>query len=151
VSRSPAANCTSPIRTTTACSSCNVADTGNNRIVSFSTLPSASGALADGVLGQADLTRRTAAVGVDDLAHLAGPAAIAADGENLYVADRELGTLKSGAAASLFIAAPTGVSLSAPQGIAVEPTAFFTSRLYVADTGNNQVAVVQSVTRLASF
>lgn len=134
-----------------------IADTGNNRIVSFSTPPSASGAHADGVLGQADLTGRTAAAAGSDLAHLAGPTALAADGENLYVVDRDLGrvlayevgTLASSAPALLDIGPATGIALTAPQGIAVERTALFTSRLYIADTGDNQVALVRSVSRLA--
>ncbi len=135
-----------------------IADTGNNRIVSFSTAPTASGATADGVLGQADLVSRTAAATAADLDHLAGPAALTTDGENLYVADRDLGrvlvygvgTIKSSEAALLDIGALTGVALSAPQGLAVERTAFFTSRLYVADTGNSQVALIASVSRLSS-
>jgi hypothetical protein len=39
--------------------------------------------------------------------------------------------------------------LTAPQGIAVERTALFTSRLYIADTGDNQVTLVASVSRLS--
>jgi NHL repeat len=134
-----------------------VADTGNNRVVSFSTPPAASGASADGVLGQPDLVGRTAAAAATDLAHLAGPTALAEDGENLYVVDRDLGrvlaypvgTLTSSAPALLDIGAATGVALTAPQGIAVERTPLFTSRLYVADTGDNQVTLVGSVSRLS--
>jgi sugar lactone lactonase YvrE len=134
-----------------------VADTGNNRVVSFSSPPVVSAASADGVLGQTDLVSRTAAATASDLAHMSGPAALTSDGENLYVVDRDLGrvlvygvgTVMSSSPALLDIGAPTGVALNAPQGIAVERTAFFTSQLYVADTGDNQVAVVASVSRLA--
>jgi sugar lactone lactonase YvrE len=134
-----------------------IADTGNNRVLSFTTAPTSSGASADGVLGQTDLIGRTAAVTVDDLTHLAGPVALTQDGENLYVVDRDLGrvvvyaigTTKSGQPASFTIGALGGLSLAGPQAIAVERTPFFTSRLYVGDTGHNQVAIVQSVSRLA--
>jgi sugar lactone lactonase YvrE len=134
-----------------------VADTGNNRVVSFSTPPVASGAAADGVLGQADLRSRQAAILSGDLAHLAGPAALATDGENLYVADRDLGrvvvyevgTIASSAPAFFVIGSVGAPSLAGPRGIAVERTPYFTSRLYVGDTGDNQVVVVQSVSRLA--
>jgi sugar lactone lactonase YvrE len=134
-----------------------VADAGNNRVVSFSTPPASSGAAADGVLGQADLVSRAPASALSDLAHMAGPVALTSDGENLYVVDRDLGrvlvfdvgTVVSAAPAELFIGSSTGVPLAAPQGIAAERTPFFTSNLYVSDTGNNQVALVASVSRLA--
>jgi NHL repeat len=135
-----------------------IADSGNNRVVRFSTAPTSSGANADGVLGQADLSSRIAAVTATDLAHLAGPVALAYDSENLYVVDRDLGrvlqytlsSLMSSSPASVSIGSAGGLSLSTPEGIAVERTPFFTSRLYVADTGHNQVGVVQSVSRLLS-
>jgi hypothetical protein len=135
-----------------------IADTGNNRVLSFTSAPTSSGASADGILGQTDLMGRTAAVTSDDLTHLAGPVALTQDGENLYVVDRDLGrvvvyaigTTKSGQPASFTIGALGGLSLAGPQAIAVERTPFFTSRLYVGDTGHNQVAIVQSVSRLAA-
>jgi sugar lactone lactonase YvrE len=135
-----------------------IADTANNRVLAFSKAPTTSGANADGVLGQADLVSRTAGVAADDLTRLAGPVYLAEDGENLYVVDRDLGrvvvyavgTLKSSQTASFDLAARGGLSLASPQGIAVERTPFFTSRLYVGDTGHNQVAVMQSVSRLAA-
>ena len=134
-----------------------VADSGNNRVASFSTPLPASGAAADGVLGQADLVSRDPAAASTDLTHMAGPVALTSDGENLYVVDRDLGrvlvfdvgTVASTSPALLFIGGSTGVALGAPQGIASERTPFFTSRLYVSDTGNNQVALVASVSRLA--
>jgi hypothetical protein len=134
-----------------------VADTGNNRVVSFSKAPAVSGAAADGVLGQPDLVSRAAAVSGDDLTHLSGPVAIAQDGDNLYVVDRDLGrvleytlgTIMSGSTAVLSIGTLGGLTLVGPQGIAAERTPLFTSRLYIGDTGDNQVVLVQAVTRLA--
>lgn len=135
-----------------------VADTGNNRAVSFSMSPATSGASADGVLGQADLVSRGAAVGSNDMSHLAGPTAIADDGENLYVVDRDLGrvlgypigTIVSGASATYNVGASGGLTMNQPGAVAVERTAFFTSRLYIADSGDSQIAIVQSVSRLLS-
>lgn len=132
-----------------------IADSGNNRVVIFSA-PPASGGSADGVLGQPDLVSRTPAASANDLTALAGPVALTQDGENLYVVDRDLarvltydlGTLKSGSQAAFSIGATGGLSLTGPQGVAAERTPFFTSRLYIGDTGDNQVAIVQSVTRL---
>ncbi|HXN31332.1 MAG TPA: NHL repeat-containing protein, partial [Polyangiaceae bacterium] len=134
-----------------------IADTGNNRVVSFSKAPAASGAAADGVLGQADLAGRGAAVVADDLTHLAGPVALAQDGENLYVVDRDLGrvleyslgTIMSSSPAVLSIGTLGGLTLAGPQGIAAERTPLFTSRLYIGDTGDNQVVMVEAVNRLA--
>ncbi|MBV9948516.1 MAG: hypothetical protein JOZ69_16825 [Myxococcales bacterium] len=134
-----------------------VADTGNNRVVSFSTPPTASGASADSVLGQADLATRAPAVDLADLSHLAGPVALTDDGQNLYVSDRDLArvlvytvaTVTQGEAATSVVGSLGGVSLKTPNGIAAERTPFFTTRLYVADTGNNQVAVIRSVNRLS--
>ena len=133
-----------------------IADSGNNRVVFYSTTPASSGSAADGVLGQSDLTSRTPGVAPDDLTHLAGPVGLATDTENLYVVDRDLGravvyavgTLKSGAAATSTVGLSGGLALSAPGGIAVERTPLFTSRVYVSNSANNEVQVVDSVSRL---
>ncbi len=132
-----------------------VADSGNNRLVSFSTPPAASGASADGVLGQASLTGRVAAVAIDDNAHLAGPVKLATDGENVYVADRDLGRVvvytagaSSGASASQILGPQGGLALQSPQGVAVTRTPYFTSQLFVADVSGNVVDIVGGVNRL---
>jgi hypothetical protein len=134
-----------------------IADTGNNRVLSYSTMPTAPAANADGVLGQRDLVGRTAALVSDDLIHLAGPIHLAEDGENLYVVDRDLGrvvaygigTLKSRQPAAFSIGIVGGLPFAGPAGIAAERTPFFTSRLYIGNTGHNEVTIVQSVSRLA--
>jgi hypothetical protein len=134
-----------------------IADSGNNRILRFSTPPTTSGAPADGVLGQADLVSRTAASFADDLTKLAGPVGLAFDGTNLYAADRDLGRVvifrmgvpAGGGTAFLALGASgQGLSLSGPGGVAVEKTPFLTSRVYIADTGDDQVALIGSVSRL---
>jgi hypothetical protein len=134
-----------------------VADSGNNRVVFFKAKPTAVDAPADGVLGQADLTSRIAAVTPGDLAHLAGPVKLAVDDENLYVADRdlgravvyELGAVKSGASATQTIGVQGGLTIQSPGGVAAAKTAFFTSTLYVADTAGSRVDIVGTVSRLA--
>ncbi len=134
-----------------------VADSGNNRVVFFSTKPTASGAAADGVLGQAGLTDRLAAVTPGDLAHLAGPVKLASDGENLYAADRDLGRVvvyglgaaTSGAAATRTIGVQGGLTIQSPGGVAVQATPFFTSQLYISDTGTSRIDVVATISRLA--
>jgi sugar lactone lactonase YvrE len=135
-----------------------IADTGNNRVLSYSSVPTVSGASASGVLGQPNLTSRLAATSPVDLTTLAGPVGLAADAENLYVVDRDLsralvyhvGTLKSGVAAFLALGAEGGLSLSGPGGIAVETTPYFNSEVYVGNTGSNDVAIVTGVTRLVT-
>jgi hypothetical protein len=135
-----------------------VADSGNNRVVSYSTPPVSNGASANGVLGQANLVSRLAATSPVDLTKLAGPVGLTADDENLYVVDRDLaravvyrvGTIKSSAPAFLSLSSAGGLSLSGPGGIAVERTPFFTSRVYFGDTGHNQIAIVNGVSRLAT-
>jgi hypothetical protein len=135
-----------------------IADSGNNRVVSYSTPPKSNGAAADGVLGQANLTSRLAATSPVDLTQLAGPVGLATDDENLYVVDRDLaralvyrlGTIKSAAPGFLSLSAAGGLSLTGPGGVAVERTPFFTSRVYFGNTGASQVVLVDGVTRLST-
>lgn len=134
-----------------------IADSGNNRVVSYSTPPTSNGASANGVLGQSDLTSRIAATSPTDLTRLAGPVGLATDVENLYVDDRDLarvvvyriGTIASSAPGALVIGQVGGLTLRGPGGVAVERTPYFTSRVYIADSGDNDVAIVGGVSRLA--
>ncbi len=133
-----------------------VADAGNNRVLRFATSPTVSGAAATSVLGQLDLTSRGAATSGADKAHLAGPVALVHDGANLYVADRDQPRILvfalpgdgTGVGAQAILGPSGGLSLAGPAGLAVEPTAFFTSRLYVADTNNDRLVLLGSVSRL---
>ena len=133
-----------------------VADSGNNRVVFYSKPPTATGAAADGVLGQSTLTDRIAAAVPTDLGHMAGPMAMAQDQENLYVVDRDLGralvfhigALANALPAVQALGASGGLALSGPGGIASQQTALFTSRVYVSDTGQNLLAILTSVGRL---
>ncbi len=133
-----------------------VADSGNNRVLRFAPLPTASGALANAVLGQPDLTSRGSAAAATDKTHLAGPAALADDGANLYVIDRDVARVvvfslpadTTGSPPMAIFGAAGGLNLSGPAGIAVERTPFFTSRVYVADTNDDRIVLLGSVSRL---
>ena len=88
--------------------------------------------------------------------HLAGPIAMAFDGTNLYVTDRDLArvvtyripTLGSNKSAFLSLGINGGLSLRGPSGVVAERTPYFTSRVYVADTGDDQLTLLGSVGRL---
>lgn len=133
-----------------------VADSGNNRVVVFDSLPTTSGAAGSKVLGQPDTASRAPTADINDARRLAGPVALASDGANLYVADRDanrvvgygLESLATGAAARMLFNANTSLNALGPSGLAIEPTALFTTRLYVSDTNNDQLVVLGSVSRL---
>ena len=128
-----------------------VADSGNNRVLRFTT--PTNGPTADAVLGQPDAANRIAASDPLDLDHLAGPAALTDDGANLYIADRDLHRVMvyrvgSLAGAAAFAIGHPQIELDAPSGLAVDVTPAFTSRLYVSDSATNHMAVITSVSRL---
>jgi DNA-binding beta-propeller fold protein YncE len=133
-----------------------IADSGNNRVTVFAQVPAADGAAADSVLGQPDLSSRAPGSVATDTTLLAGPVQIADDGEQLYVCDRDLARVlayplsASGAAQAARLAFPVGlVTLSGPDGLAVERTPLFTSRLYVSSTNANVIDVFEGISRLA--
>jgi DNA-binding beta-propeller fold protein YncE len=133
-----------------------VADTGNNRVLVYDGVPDRPGSSSSIVLGQATPRERLPSADINDPARLAGPVALASDGANLYVADRDanrivawpLGALADGAPARLLFNANSGLVAAGPAGLAVERTPLFTSRLYVADTDNDQLVVLGPVSRL---
>jgi DNA-binding beta-propeller fold protein YncE len=136
-----------------------VADTGNNRVLVFAAPPTSSGASATAVLGQPDFQSRTPAANGSDLTRLSGPVALASDGVWLYVADRDLGRIatfalpatQSGAAAVTTygsLQGDRGLALQGPAGLAVDVTPYFTTRLYIADSGQNRIVTLSSLSRL---
>jgi hypothetical protein len=133
-----------------------IADSGNNRVVAFDDIPTGNGTSASLVLGQPDFASRIAAPNGSDRDHLAGPVGLASDGTNLYAADRdaqrvvvwELASLVTSAPAASLLNASNGLVASGPQGLAVERTALFTSRLYLSDSNNDRILVLGSVSRL---
>jgi NHL repeat len=134
-----------------------IADSGNNRVLRFATVPSTSGALASSVLGQASLATRQPAATASDLSKLSGPVSLASDGTNLYVADRDLArvvlfTLASqepAVPAVSFLGSADGITLRSPSGIAATKTPLFTSRVFISDTAGDRVVILKSVSRLA--
>ena len=122
----------------------------------FIVLGAASGAAASTVLGQADLVSRGSAASPSDTSRLAGPVSLADDGANLYVVDRDLGRIvsyalpadASGAPSTTIYGAAGGLSVAGPAGVVMEPTPFFTSRMYIADTNNDRLVILGSVSRL---
>ncbi len=131
-----------------------IADSGNNRVLLFSTPITTMGPSADGVLGQADLVSRSTTSDSGDSTHLAGPFGLATDGDFLYVADRDLGRVLTYALPLASLQSPArvlngtaGLALSGPRAIVAVRGAHFVSRVYVADTNNDRVVVIDSVSR----
>lgn len=132
-----------------------IADAGNNRVLRFAVIPTTSGAAASGVLGQPDAQTRVPSSSPNSATRLAGPVALASDGTSLFVADRDTSRIvafpieaDTGAAATILFNPNSGLNVGAPAGLAVERTPLFTSKLYVADTNNDRLVVVESVSRL---
>lgn len=133
-----------------------VADTGNNRVLIFNTIPVADGTAADVVLGQANGTTTTANSGGISGATMAAPTAIFVSGTMLFVCDQDnhrvlvfddITTVVTGDSADRVIGQEDFVSnlpnhggevvadrLYGPSGVCVVGTT-----LFVSDTGNNRV------------
>lgn len=137
-----------------------VADTGNNRVLIWNSIPIVDGQTADVVLGQPDLTSNTINNGGRTAKSLRAPRAVYTDGTKLYVvdtgnnrvliwntiptssftnADLELGqaNFTAGGANAGGISAQT---LNSPRGIYGDGT-----RLFVVDTSNNRVLMWNSM------
>jgi hypothetical protein len=131
-----------------------IADSGNNRILIFNTIPTVNGAAADVVLGQNNFSGSSAnAGGLVSASSLSGLYSIASDGIRLLVADRSnnraliwtsIPTVNAAPAdfvlgQSLFDSAGLGVGasrLSGPQGIAFDGT-----KLFISDSGDHRVLI----------
>jgi hypothetical protein len=140
-----------------------VADTGNNRLLVWNTLPTTSGAAADRVVGQATFTTAVASAGTTGLDR---PYAIAFDGTRYFVADYGNNRVvvypatlpaMNGVAATAVLgqrtfagnapndddgdgtpdATPSAGSLDGPTGVAW----YSPGRLFVTDTYNGRVLV----------
>lgn len=133
-----------------------IADTGNNRVLVFYTVPNTNGSPADDVLGQPDFTSRSPATTFDDLTRMAGPSGLSSDSANLYVADRDVGRVlvyrrDGGNHFTLLHTELGGTTVSplhATSGVTSAKTPYFTSQLYVSDTNASRVPRVVSVSRL---
>jgi len=126
-----------------------VADTGNNRVLIWNTVPT-SNVPPDVVVGQTDMTGNTAGL---SQTQLASPSAAAIAGNRLFVVDQSNSRVliwntvptTNGAPADVVLGEPTFTtvpplntvtqsSLLAPQGLWTDGF-----RLLVADTGNNRI------------
>jgi hypothetical protein len=138
-----------------------VADTGNHRVLIWTTFPTSNGQAADLVLGQSDFVSNTGGSGAQKFN---SPWSVASDGVQLFVADRGNNRVlvfspfptTSNAAATGVLgqnsftnvsandddqngttdATPTARTLAAPAGVTAVG-----NRLYVADVGNHRVVV----------
>lgn len=127
-----------------------VADSGNNRVLVWNTLPAANGAPADMVLGQPDFITTTAAA---TQSRMAWPRDVWSDGVRLVVSDSSNNRVliwngfpaANGAAADLVLGQGDFVSnadAAGPGGLSY--TGGITSdgeRLFVLDTGNDRLLV----------
>jgi sugar lactone lactonase YvrE len=144
-----------------------VADTGNNRILRFSSAAAAqSGSNPEAVFGQANFTNGSVNEGGSAAANtLSGPADVFVDaGGRLWVADAgnnrvlrfDLASQLSNNAPAGYVfgqpdfstvtASTTQSTMSGPRGVFVDAS----SRLWVADSGNNRVLRFDNVTSKAS-
>lgn len=135
-----------------------VADTSNHRVLFWNSLPSASNAPADGVLGQSGFAANQANQGMPapSLSTLAGPIAVAVAGGKVAVADRgnhrvllwsQLPTA-AGTPANVVLGQAdaagnmansggvSGARMSAPESVATDG-----DRLVVTDRGNHRVLI----------
>jgi hypothetical protein len=144
-----------------------VADTSNNRVLIFNTMPTGSYASADVVVGQPDfVSNQCNQGGAGPTANaLCGPSAVYSDGTRLFVADSGNNRVliyssiptSNDASASVVIGqsnmtsalpvppvsgsyTPTANSLFDPLALASDGT-----RLYVADAGNYRVLIYNSI------
>lgn len=144
-----------------------VADSLNHRVLRFDAA-AASGAAAQGVVGQRDLVTRSpsGADGKSDARTLNSPVSVDSDGVNLFVADagnnrvlvfRPLpdGTGEEEAVAVL--GQPTFATssqttdyggLGQPSRVAALPRPYYSTRLFVADTAKNRVLIFDNVLRI---
>ena len=125
-----------------------VADQNNNRVLVWSSVPSASGTAADLVLGQPDFITREAD---DEADEMNKPAGIWSDGFRLLVTDSGNNRVLSWAlfpqqssAEADYVIGQSGFSRSSPGSSASTLRAPFGvssdgTRIYVADSGNNRV------------
>ncbi len=139
-----------------------IADTNNNRVLGFNSLPAAATATADFVIGQNDFVSNDPCIdtGSNCTTGLNQPSKVAIDGTKLLVVDSgndrvliwDLGSVlpTSNVAATTVIGngagQPTAAdTLSGPLG-----ATFAGTKLVVADTGNNRVLIYNTISNHAS-
>lgn len=132
-----------------------VADTQNNRVLIFSSVPTANNAQASVVIGQADFTSNKNDGNTASLLH--NPVAVTSDGVRMIVTD--LGSNRvliynripttSGAAADVVVGQPdfTTVTAGTSSGKLNFPRYAYSdgTSLYIADSGNNRVLIYNTI------
>lgn len=136
-----------------------VADTGYNRVIFWTSMPTSNGTAANFAIGQKNLTSKAANKGGISAATASAPTMVHGDGTHLYVADSGNNRVlyfsayptKSNVAADWIIGQPNSTSsavnngglssstLSTPTGVFVKGT-----NLFVADKLNNRVLAFTS-------
>ncbi|MCX6117304.1 MAG: NHL repeat-containing protein [Proteobacteria bacterium] len=131
-----------------------VADSNNNRVLVWNSMPTVSGQAASFALGQPNLTSNTSNNGGISASTLSIPSFVYSDGTKLFVSDSNNNRVlvwntlptSSGQAADTVIGQPnftasaaglSATNLSYPVGLVVAG-----GKLYISDTGNNRVLVV---------
>jgi hypothetical protein len=138
-----------------------IADTGNNRVLIFNSIPTSSGASADVVVGQQNFISKNANQGGAANANtLSGPRSIYSNGEKLFISDyinnrvlifssipsanNASANFVIGQANMTTVTANTGGinanRLSSPFGVFSSGT-----NLLIADSGNNRVLIFNSI------
>ena len=127
-----------------------VADSGNNRVLIYNTLPTKDGVNADVVIGQANFTDNGAGISAS---RLNDPEGIWSDGKRLVIADTGNNRVliynsiptQNNASADVVVGQPgfNDNSAAATRNTLNHPEGVFASsgQLIVADTGNNRVLV----------
>jgi sugar lactone lactonase YvrE len=138
-----------------------VADTGNNRVLVWNTIPTTNGQAADYVIGQDDFITGTPNSGGVNDSYLNSPTSIAFDGAtNFFISDtgnnRVLGWtyLPGSATPADYVLGQSSIYSNTPNAGGLSGSSMFTpqqiyhdgGRLFVADYDNNRVLVWTSLT-----
>lgn len=137
-----------------------VADTANNRVLIWNSVPTSSGTAADVILGQPNATAVAANNGGVSAQSLSGPNGLASDGTHLVVSDSTNNRVliwdtfptSTQTAASHVVGQPNMTSFAANNGGLSGATLqspycvmIYSGALYVCDKANNRVLVWSSV------
>ncbi len=131
-----------------------VADTGNNRVLIYNSIPTTSGATADVVVGQANFTSVSFSAGATQMS---SPSAVYSDGTRLFVADSGNNRIliyssiptANGAAADVVVGQSDFLTKSSGTSATkmYSPSAVYSdgTRLFVPDYYNNRVLIYNSI------
>ena len=132
-----------------------VAEWGNNRVLIYNQIPTASGAAADLVIGQTNFTTSTAGTGLNKLTR---PNSVATDGTRVIISDTLNNRVllfnrlpsQNGASADISLGQAncgSGQTQPASAGTLCNPMSATSdgTRLIVTDMGNNRVLIYNSI------